>query len=98
MKTNKTFIQTAFILAFGALAPVTQAAVLNTGDILTIKTQNYPDGQREKIRWLFSYAKDMGWGWADVLAALAMVPWIVKEGLEGIRGESCEDDCVIGEA
>jgi divalent metal cation (Fe/Co/Zn/Cd) transporter len=34
-----------------------------------------------------------GWGWADVLAALAMVPWIVKEGLEGIQGESCEDTC-----
>lgn len=28
------------------------------------------------------------WGawWADPAAALAMVPWIVKEGLEGIRG------------
>ena len=29
-----------------------------------------------------------GWWWADVAAALAMVPWIVREGLEGIRGES----------
>lgn len=34
-----------------------------------------------------------GWWWADVAAALAMVPWIVKEGLEGVRGESCEDGC-----
>ncbi len=34
-----------------------------------------------------------GWWWADVAAALAMVPWIVKEGLEGLRGESCEDNC-----
>lgn len=33
-----------------------------------------------------------GWWWADIAAALAMVPWIVKEGLEGLRGESCEDD------
>lgn len=32
-----------------------------------------------------------GWWWADIAAALAMVPWIVKEGLEGLRGESCED-------
>ena len=31
-----------------------------------------------------------GWGWADVAAALAMVPWIVKEGIEGVRGEPCE--------
>jgi len=29
----------------------------------------------------------MGWWWADPLAALAMVPWLIKEGLEGLRGE-----------
>ena len=34
-----------------------------------------------------------GWWWADIAAALAMVPWIVKEGLEGIRAESCDDGC-----
>ena len=34
-----------------------------------------------------------GWWWADIAAALAMVPWITKEGLEGLRGERCEDDC-----
>ncbi len=34
-----------------------------------------------------------GWWWADVAAALAMVPWIVKEGLEGLRGERCDDNC-----
>ena len=28
-----------------------------------------------------------GWGWADPVAALLMVPWLVKEGLEGVRGE-----------
>lgn len=32
-----------------------------------------------------------GWWWADPLAALLMVPWLVKEGLEGIRGEACCD-------
>jgi divalent metal cation (Fe/Co/Zn/Cd) transporter len=32
------------------------------------------------------------WWWADPLAALLMVPWLVKEGLEGLRGETgCED-------
>ena len=34
----------------------------------------------------------LGWWWADPVAALVMVPIIVKEGLEGIRGEHC-DDC-----
>ena len=36
----------------------------------------------------------LGWWWADPVAALAMVPIIVKEGVEGVRAEShCADDC-----
>lgn len=35
----------------------------------------------------------LGWWWADPVAALAMVPIIGKEGIEGIRGEQCEDGC-----
>ncbi len=34
-----------------------------------------------------------GWWWADIAAALAMVPWIVKEGIEGVRAEECGEDC-----
>jgi divalent metal cation (Fe/Co/Zn/Cd) transporter len=34
-----------------------------------------------------------GWWWADPVAALVMIPIIVREGLEGIRGERCEDGC-----
>ena len=26
-----------------------------------------------------------GWWWADPLAALLMVPWLIKEGLEGFE-------------
>lgn len=33
-----------------------------------------------------------GWWWADPVAALLMVPWLVKEGREGISGEACHDD------
>jgi divalent metal cation (Fe/Co/Zn/Cd) transporter len=33
-----------------------------------------------------------GWWWADPVAALLMVPWLVKEGLEGSRGRcGCDD-------
>lgn len=32
-----------------------------------------------------------GWWWADPVAALVMVPIIVKEGIEGLRGETCCD-------
>ncbi len=29
------------------------------------------------------------WWWADPVAALLMVPWLVREGFEGIRGDEC---------
>jgi divalent metal cation (Fe/Co/Zn/Cd) transporter len=34
----------------------------------------------------------LDWWWADVAAAIAMVPWIVREGLEGLRGEACGEE------
>lgn len=33
-----------------------------------------------------------GWWWADPVAAFLMVPWLVEEGLEGLRGDECCDD------
>ena len=30
-----------------------------------------------------------GWWWADPFAALLMVPWLIKEGLEGLKGQEC---------
>ena len=30
-----------------------------------------------------------GWWWIDAAAALLMVPWLAKEGWEGIRAENC---------
>lgn len=33
----------------------------------------------------------LGWWWADPIAALAMVPIVVKEGHEALRGETCSD-------
>ncbi|MCG8421925.1 MAG: cation transporter [Proteobacteria bacterium] len=34
----------------------------------------------------------VGWWWADPIAALLMVPWLVKEGFEGLSGQACCDD------
>ncbi|HWB99769.1 MAG TPA: cation transporter [Bryobacteraceae bacterium] len=31
-----------------------------------------------------------GWWWADPVAALAMLPIILREGLEALRGEGCD--------
>ncbi len=39
----------------------------------------------------------VGWWWADPVAALAMVPLIAWEGIEGLRGRSaCGDGCGVG--
>ncbi|HMH49051.1 MAG TPA: cation transporter [Candidatus Acidoferrum sp.] len=34
----------------------------------------------------------LGWWWADPFAALIIVPLVVKEGLEGLRGECHDSD------
>jgi len=34
----------------------------------------------------------LGWWWADPVAALLMVPWLVREAIEGIRGEDDDED------
>ncbi len=40
----------------------------------------------------------LGWWWADPVAALAMVPIIAKEGVEGLRAESaCCDACAVND-
>jgi cation diffusion facilitator family transporter len=33
-----------------------------------------------------------GWWWADPVAALVLVPLIAREGIEGWKGECCDDD------
>ena len=34
-----------------------------------------------------------GWWWADPLAGLVMVPIIAREGVDGLKGKACCDDC-----
>ena len=34
----------------------------------------------------------LGWWWLDAVTALLLVPWLVREGLEGIRGEDDDDE------
>jgi len=37
----------------------------------------------------------LGWWWTDPAAALVMVPIIAREGVQGLRGEAC-DECGCG--
>ena len=34
----------------------------------------------------------LGWWWADPIAGLFMLPWLIKEGIAGIKGEGCCGD------
>ena len=34
----------------------------------------------------------LGWWWLDAVTALLLVPWLLREGLEGISGEECHDE------
>jgi divalent metal cation (Fe/Co/Zn/Cd) transporter len=40
----------------------------------------------------------LGWWWADPVAALAMLPIIAKEGVEGLRGETACAECADTQA
>lgn len=35
----------------------------------------------------------LGWWWADPIAALGLVPIIAREGVNGLRGDVCDDCC-----
>lgn len=34
----------------------------------------------------------LGWWWLDAVTALLLVPWLIREGLEGIRAEEPHDE------
>ena len=34
----------------------------------------------------------LGWWWLDPLTALLLVPWLLREGLEGVQGSENDDD------
>ena len=37
----------------------------------------------------------LGWWWLDAATALLLVPWLLREGLEGVRGEDCHDELLL---
>jgi cation diffusion facilitator family transporter len=39
-----------------------------------------------------------GWWWADPVAGLVMIPIIVREGVEGLRGETCCDSPLLADS
>jgi hypothetical protein len=47
-------------------------------------TQDFIESRRAGRRALLIA---LGWSWADPAAASAMVPWVAREGWEGVRGD-----------
>ena len=65
------------------------ALVRITGYSLPLRTT---DGQLSVVRLVRFLFNDLFrlW-WADPVAALIIVPIIVKEGIEGLQGKACDD-------
>jgi divalent metal cation (Fe/Co/Zn/Cd) transporter len=82
---------TAFALAG---SPVLGWAKLRTARDLQSRSLRADGYQTITCAWLslttlggLALNAALGWWWADPLAALVLVPLVVREGLEGIRGE-----------
>ncbi len=37
----------------------------------------------------------LGWWWLDAVTALVLVPWLAREGWEGVRGEVCHEGLLL---
>lgn len=37
----------------------------------------------------------VGWWWLDPLTALLLVPWLAREGIEGVSGDGCSDGMTV---
>ena len=75
--------------------PLLARAKLKTADSLGSKALRVDSYETITCAWLSAVALAglilnavLGWWWADPLAALALIPLIVREGLEGLRGEA----------
>ena len=76
--------------------PLLATAKRNVGNRLGCAAMEADSKQSEFCMWLSAIVlaglvlnAAFGMWWADPVAALAMVPVITKEGIEGLRGEAC---------
>src|SRR5204863_95649 len=96
IRARATFRETA--LERSRMMPDTRAAIVRRGLRLNYATIAYNTAEAVVslvaglVAGSVALNALLGWWWADPVAALAMTPIIVKEGLEGIRGDACDDD------
>ena len=100
---EKSVVGLAILVLSALIMPVLARAKKQVGRDMGSKALVAEATQTSLCAWLSVIALagvglNYMWGlwWADPIAALAMVPIIAKEGVEGLRGEStCSDDCRI---
>ena len=90
----------AILAASVIVMPVLARAKRRVSTALGSRTLHADAMQTSLCAWLSAIAltgvlldATLGWWWADPVAALAMVPIIVREATEGIRGEDHCADC-----
>jgi divalent metal cation (Fe/Co/Zn/Cd) transporter len=97
------------VLAFAALIvmPLLAGAKRRVADALDSGAMRADSRQTDFCFWLSAVLLGgllcnaaFGWWWADPIAGLAMVPFILREGLRAVQGKTCceEAGCEAGEA
>jgi divalent metal cation (Fe/Co/Zn/Cd) transporter len=97
---EKSFVGLAILILSVAIMPVLARAKHRVASEMQSSALKADAFQTSLCAWLSAMALVgvglnalLGWWWADPLAALAMVPIIVKEGLSAVNGEADCADC-----
>jgi divalent metal cation (Fe/Co/Zn/Cd) transporter len=95
---ERSVVGLALLALSAVVMPVLARAKRRVARAMTSRSLEAEATQTSLCAWLSVIAlagvalnATLGWWWADPVAALAMVPIIAKEGVEGVRGEpSCD--------
>jgi cation diffusion facilitator family transporter len=95
-EADKSFIGMALTGLSVIVMPIVARAKLKVADAIQSKSLRADAIETIACTWLsvttligLSLNALFGWAWADPLAALLIVPLLVKEGLEALKGERC---------
>jgi len=81
------------VMPLVALGKIKAAHALNNGSLLAEAKETLACSYLSFTLLLGLTANAwLGWWWADPVAALLMIPWLVKEGIEGLKAQPCCKD------
>jgi len=95
-EADKSFVGMALTALSVIVMPIVARAKLKVADSINSAALRADAIETIACTWLsvttligLSLNALFGWAWADPLAALLIVPLVIKEGLESLKGEHC---------